>query len=236
MDDAQRIARLLIDAHRTGGLIDPLVQRGPADVRCAYRAQDLVLQGLSPAGRPAAWKVSPPKTGAEPVVSPVLPEHVLRSPARTAGRRGLLGVEAEIAFRIGENLEPKEALVLLELCETRLQDWHSAPTLWKLADFQSNGALVLGSGVRDWRKLDFASQTVELLVNGRQVKRATGSHPSGDPSTLVPRGVLHGAARGGIRAGDIITTGSWIGLAKVKPGDLVVARFPGVGEATLELA
>ena len=38
-----------------------------------------------------------------------------------------------------------EAVVTLELCDTRLQDWEDASALWRLADQQSNAALVLGN-------------------------------------------------------------------------------------------
>ncbi|MGH8705711.1 MAG: fumarylacetoacetate hydrolase family protein, partial [Burkholderiales bacterium] len=157
------------------------------------------------------------------------------SPARLTAGRELLGVEAEIAFRLGADLQPEEALVLIELCETRLADWAKAPLLWKLADFQSNAALIVGSGTRAWREIDFAAQRVELWVNGVIKAQAVGAHPAKDPSLLLPWMLGHCAGRGGLRAGDIVATGSWVGIVKVKPGDDVVARFPGIGEASLRL-
>ena len=36
---------------------------------------------------------------------------------------------------------------------------------------------------------------------------------------------------GGLRAGDVITTGAWTGMHFVDPGAEIVARFPGIGEA-----
>jgi 2-keto-4-pentenoate hydratase len=41
---------------------------------------------------------------------------------------------------------------------------------------------------------------------------------------------------GGVRAGDIVTTGSWGGLHFAAPGDEVVARFPGIGEAAVRIS
>jgi 2-keto-4-pentenoate hydratase len=127
------------------------------------------------------------------------------------------------------------AACVIELAETRLASWNEAPALWKLADFQSNGVLVAGTGTASWREIDFGAQTVELQINGKAERRATGAHPSGDPSRLLPWLIGHVADRGGLRAGDIVTTGSWIGIVRVQRGDDVVARFPGIGEARLRL-
>jgi 2-keto-4-pentenoate hydratase len=109
------------------------------------------------------------------------------------------------------------------------------PALWKLADFQSNSALVVGSGTRDWRAIDFKAQRVELRIGERTIA-ATGAHPFGNPFRLMPWIAAHCARRaGGLRAGDVVTTGSWTGLEIVLPGHEVIARFPGVGEASVRL-
>jgi 2-keto-4-pentenoate hydratase len=233
---ASRWAALLLQARAGGPLVDVANEAGPADAEEMYRVQDLVLQAIANGERPGAWKAIPPRPGTEAAASPVPARHVVASPARLAAGRNLLGVEAEIGFRLGSDLQPEEALVLIELCETRLADWHSASSLWKLADFQSNAALIIGSGTRKWRKIDFSKQTVELVVNGMQAKRALGTHPAKDPSKLIPWMLDHCAARDRLHSGDIIATGSWIGIVEVHPADEIVARFPGIGEARLSLA
>jgi 2-keto-4-pentenoate hydratase len=233
---ASRWAALLLQARAGGPLVDAASEPGPADLEEMYRVQDLVLHAIANGERPGAWKAIPPRPGTEAAASPVPARHVVASPAKLAAGRQLLGVEAEIAFRLGADLQPQEALVLIELCETRLADWVGASLLWKLADFQSNAALIIGTGTRAWRKIDFAAQTVELLINGRREKQTVGTHPSRDPSRLIPWMVRHCAARGGLQLGDIIATGSWVGIVKVRPGDEIAARFPGIGEARLSLA
>ena len=111
----------------------------------------------------------------------------------------------------------------------------AASDVWKLADFQSNSALVVGSGTKDWQKVDYAAQACEFTI-GDRVAKATGAHPFGNPFRLLPWLVKHVAQRGlGLRAGDIITTGAWTGLETAQAGDTVVARFPGIGEATLKI-
>lgn len=250
-DRAQAIAAALLRARQVRDALFTGDDPGPANLEEAYRAQDIVLEALSGGRRASAWKVSPPRVGEEPVAAPVPGPCVLESPVRVAAANyRILGVEAEIAFRIGRDLPAQEApydegsvaaavseaVVLIELVDTRLANWRKAPALLKLADFQSNGALVIGSGARDWQALDFARQSVVLEVDGALRVRATGTHPAGNPFRLLPWLAAHCARRcGGLRAGDVVTTGSWTGLEFVPPGAAVVARFPGIGEARLQI-
>lgn len=235
MKRAERIAGLLLEARAGGALVDAALEPGPADLAEAYRVQDLVMRALAGAARPGAWKAIPPRPGTGPAASPVPAQDVVASPAAVPARGAFLGVEAEIAFRLGADLEPEQALVAIESCATRLAGWDGASLLWKIADFQSNAALVVGSGTRAWRALDFAAQRFELLVNGKPAKRGRGGHPAGDPSKLLAWMREHCAKRGGLRPRDIVTTGSWVGIVAAKPGDEVLARFPGIGEARLRL-
>src|SRR5688572_19123584 len=220
-DRVERLARLLIEA-RTGGSLVRSAD-APRDAAEVYWIQDAVLQALAPGRRANLWKAIPPRPASEPLATPVPPQAVLASPATVPVRPGLLGVEAEIAFRLGAGLEPEEALVVIELAETRLADWKSASSWWKLADFQSHGAFAIGSGIKAWRAIDFAAQPVEVLANGVRKASAVGAHPSGDPSQLLPWMIEHCAGRGGLQPGDIIATGSWVGIVPVEAGDEVLA-------------
>ena len=186
----------------------------------------------------------------EPTAAPIAPERLLSSPASVAGSSmRMLGVEAEVAFRMTKDLPARarpyatrtvlaavgEALVAIELCDTRLANWKKTSGLWKLADFQNNHALVTGSGSRDWQKIDFLKQEVEFRIGTRIVK-AKGAHSFGNPLRLLPWLAAHCAKRGlGLHAGDVVTTGAWTGLEIAKAGDEVTARFPGIGEATVKI-
>jgi 2-keto-4-pentenoate hydratase len=244
-----KATKLLVDAHRTR---KPAQTAGVAlgSEKEAYQVQDAVYADLWPGTRAAAWKAGGPSDKVEPTAAPIPPENVLRSPASVAGATmRMIGVEAEVAFRLVKDLPPRtrpysersiaaavgEVLVAIELCDTRLADWKETSGLWKLADFQNNGALVAGSGTRDWQKIDFLQQEVEFTI-GSRVARAKGAHSFGNPFRLLPWLVKHCRKRGlGLRAGDIITTGAWTGLEIAKTGDEVVARFPGIGEATVRI-
>ena len=84
-------------------------------------------------------------------------------------------------------------------------------------------------------EIDFRAQRAELWVDGRRVKAVTGAHPYGNPARLLPWARTHAASRGGLEAGDLVTTGSWTGMDFVRRGAEVRAVFPGVGEAVVQL-
>lgn len=216
----------------------------------AYRVQSEVFAALWPGARAAAWKAGGPSDKVEPTAAPIPAERVLHSPASVVGAKmRIIGVEAEVAFRFAKDLPPRsrpysersvaaavgEVLVAIELCDTRLADWKGSSGLWKLADFQNNSALVVGSGIKAWQAIDFLQQEVEFRI-GERVARAKGAHSFGNPFRLLPWLVKHAAGRGlGLHAGDIVTTGAWTGLEIAEPGDEVTARFPGIGTATVRI-
>jgi 2-keto-4-pentenoate hydratase len=245
-----KATKLLTDAHRTR----TPAAAGEAPLHTeeeAYRVQDAVFAELWPGARAVAWKAGGPSDKVEPTAAPIPPEHLLHSPASVAGATmQMIGVEAEVAFRLAKDLPPRtrpysdrsvaaavgEVVVAIELCDTRLADWKESPGLWKLADFQNNSALVVGSGCKDWQKIDFLQQEMEFRI-GKRVAKAKGAHSFGNPFRLLPWLVRHAAKRGfGLHAGDVVTTGAWTGLEIAKPGDEVSARFPGIGEATVRIS
>jgi 2-keto-4-pentenoate hydratase len=249
---ADDIAERLLDARRQRRQIVSAAVTPLADAAEAYRIQDAVLRELDGSRRPWLWKVSPPAPALGIVAAPVPPSCCFSSPARVAaGDYHMLGLEAEIAFRFGRDLPPRTELygdgevrdaveailVTIELVDTRLADWRDATALWRLADFQSNGALILGSGRSDWRGIDLTALDAELWIGGALAVRARGAHPVGDPANLLAWMANHCAQRcGGLRAGDVVTTGTWTGLHLGTASDVVEARFPAVGEAKLILA
>ena len=246
--DVGAAAAALLQARRRHGQVAAGVLNGPQNAEHAYAVQDRVKAALEP-GRVTTWKVGTSAPGIEPSAAPILGSGVLASPARVAtGSFHMLAAEVEIAFRIGHDLPPgcpenvlqqaiDSVIVAIELCDTRLQDFRNASAWWKLADNQLNYGLVLGSERSDWTAIDFTAQVAEFHVNGRLKNSAVGAHPLGTPFRLMPWIAAHAEKRGGcLRAGDIITTGSWTGMENVQPGDEVFARFPGIGEARVSFA
>ena len=245
--ETQAIATLFAQAWREHRQIDcPVGVRSADD---AYRIQDTVFAARFPGQRASAWKAGASGPAAEPTAAPI--GSVLASPALVAANAfHMFGIEGEVAFRLEHDLPARaegwsteeltqavdELVVTIEICDTRLTDWKAASALSRLADFQLNGALVTGSGTRDWQAVDFGTQHAELWINGKRDIDNVGTHPLGGPFGILPWAVEHCARRaGGLRRGDLVTTGSWTGMRFVAPGDTVLVRFPGIGEASVRI-
>jgi 2-keto-4-pentenoate hydratase len=222
----------------------------PASEAAAYAVQDAVLRRLGAAV--AGWKVGAAGPAAAPNCAPLLDGLVLPSPARLDPQRfPLLGIEGELAFRLGRGLPPRarpydedevwDALdtlhVAIELVDSRFADRPATPPLALLADNGSNGAFAYGPPVHDWRAVDFLRQPARLVIDGREVAHATGGNAAGHPRRLLAWLANHLASRrGGLEAGDIVTTGTHTGLLFAEPGAVVTAEFAALGAATLTLA
>jgi len=247
------LAESLAEAWRTGTLLKLSPDLVPGDIEATYRVQSALIQRLIPRLGPiVGWKVGAPSPSAEPAAAPLLADLVQPSPARFGGTRlKVRGLEAELAFRFGQDLpprptpyaEPEVAAAILsvhpaiELVESRLGDWQAASPLARLADIQSNGGFCFGPGVADWRSVDFLNQPVTLTLDGRAAAEARGGNAAGHPLRLLVWLANHAAKLGrGLRAGDIVTTGSHTPLIFAHSNSSAVADFPGVGQSSLDIS
>lgn len=211
----------------------------------AYAVQAAVAEHLGwfPQG-PQAWKV-----GGQPVITAAPLPEVLTSPAQwQPASPGALVVEAELAFRLNAAPDRPEDIrhcldsvcVSIEMVDTRLAGGLDAPAAWKLADQGVHAGLVIGAEqpyatCANHTLDDWARQTCRLQVNGTVARQTQGSHPTGDPLSALPWLAAHAAQHtGGLRAGDLITTGAWI-IHTVRPGDTVQVEFDGFAAATLHV-
>jgi 2-keto-4-pentenoate hydratase len=231
----------LLEARRRHGAIAASLP-GPRDASDAYRLQALVAAELGPV---AAWKTGAPSPEAEPIMAPIFAELVHRSPARLdAAGFHRIGIEAEIAYRLGRDLPARDAaygrdevmgaidgvLAAIEIVDTRLPEPLLDDPWWRLADFQINGGLVVGEPRTAWRTIDPMAQPVQLAIDSVTVARGRGGNPAGDPLRLMVWLANHcGDHCGGLRRGQVVTTGSLTGLRWVEPGAVVVARLAGLG-------
>jgi 2-keto-4-pentenoate hydratase len=248
-EDAVRLAaHAIAQARRTKTRVLLPPDQRPADAADAYAIQQAVTSLLT-AGMPhgvRGWKVGAPDLATEPSASPIL--ELIASPASIdPARLAMIGVEAEIAVVFATDLPPRASaysgdevlaavdrvVAAIEVCDTRLQDWKEAPDPLRLADHQLNFALVTGSGVPATSRFDFAGQTMSMRVDGTVVKEGRGCHSVGNPLLLLPWIANHAARTGGIRRGDAVTTGSWLGMHYVEPGVSIEVEFPGIGAANV---
>ena len=212
----------------------------------AYAVQERVARELGPVG---AWKVGAASPAAEPVRAPILAATIHASPVTVpAAGFHVIGIEAEIAYRLGADLPPRERpytsaevaaavegmLPAIELVDTRLADHAAAPPLWKLADNQINGGLVTGPLATAWRRFDPVSQPVRLEIEDTVVAEGRGGNTAGDPFRLLVWLANHlGSQGGGLRRGEVVTTGSLTGLRFVAPGARVRATLEGLGQVAV---
>ena len=252
----EQAVQALVQARRQSGVTDAS-QHMLTQSEEAYAVQDGVAQalgffsGLPPDEAPRHWKSGGPGRTAVLTHAALPPAGVVASPAdlRTWPFQ-LRGIEAEIALRLREDvdaqraatLEPAAAAALIdamcvsiELVDTRWREGLAAPALAKLADQQAHGALVL-SAWQPFRALDWAAQRCIVQIGERPVMAFTGTHSLGDPTWLLPTWLRHATRNGAVvRAGTVVTTGTWCGLPLAEAGEQVSAEFPGVGRASVQL-
>ena len=236
-------ARLIIAAHRAGRPIARLPEAlRPATVEEAYAIQDEVTKAL---GAVTAWKVGQGGPTGPISIAPIYAANVHASGA-VLDARALhhAGLEIEFAFKLARDLparaqpydydEVRAAIEgfcpCIEVLGSRFEDRTALTSAENLADANANGALVVAAPIADWSGLDFATQTVELSVDGTRVQSATGTHPAGDPVKLVVWTANHLMARtGGLKRGDVVTTGSLDGATPVGPGAKAVGTYGAFG-------
>lgn len=236
--------RALLAARHEGSRPDALPEDAhPRSIAEAHAVQDAVTAALGE--RVAGWKVAITPEGV--MRGAILASRVLQSPATyPSPEPRLLGIEGEIAFLFEKGLPPRDAdynaaevgaaataLVGIELVGSRFRDYDQAPLLDRTADCMSNEAFVVGSRRTDWRELNLAGIEAVLSVNGNEAVRRIGGHAAKDP--LIPAVALVNTLRHtrGIDAGQFVTTGTFTGLYRARPGDRIIVRFTDFGEAAV---
>ncbi|MGH7210641.1 MAG: 2-keto-4-pentenoate hydratase [Acetobacteraceae bacterium] len=236
----------LVAARRSGKRIAALrAGSRPADIAAAHAIQDATVPALGE--HVAGWKVAVSAQGVMRGV--ILGSRMRPSPAELPAADLLpLGIEAEIAFRFDRDLPARPtdyaaeevaaaatAVVGIEIVASRFEDYANTPLLDRAADCMSNGAFIIGTRRPQWRCTELSQLQATVRVNGRIAVQKTGGHPAGDP--LLPAVALVNALRHatGVRAGQLITTGTYTGLHFVAPGDAIAVEFTDFGTAAVTL-
>jgi 2-keto-4-pentenoate hydratase len=243
-------ADMLLDARRTcKPIMDLPEDLRPTTLEEAYFIQDRMSWAYEAIG---GWKIGAPTPDAEPSFAPMPAAWISCSGCEMRGlTHRYRGVEAEIAFRMGADLPPRDAPYsreevlaaiaschpAIEILETALVDPAQASKLTAIGDLALHGGFVYGDAAADWRSIDFSKESVTLAIDGAVRVERTGSNTSGDLLRLLPYLANEGAARTeGLRKGDWITTGSWTGATLATAGATVEARFSSAGRAYVRFA
>lgn len=241
---AEAAAILLAGHFHKATTVSPSIP-GPSSRNDAYQVQDLMTGAL---GGACGWKVGLGKRDPEPYCAPI-PLSRLHSTGATYVRRNEVAqVEAELGFRLGRDVPPCEiprneadcvklvdaVVPCIEIVETRLAEPAAGDPLWKLADLQANGGLVVGNP-SPWPVQDLSE--VRLAI-GPTDKEAFNlfAHPFGKPLDLLCWTINHvSQRRGGLKRGDVIITGSYCGVVEIHAPQSFVAAFANFGKVSLEV-
>jgi 2-keto-4-pentenoate hydratase len=228
----------------------------PRDLAEAYRLQAAVVRELGPIG---GWKVAgvtPAQRESLAVDCPIgaaIPAARIRDANSTPVQLRSADfiapkLECEIAFALGRALLPRPGRaysrdevraaiaalrVAVEIVDSRLPRGLGA--LAELADGFNNGALVAGTALADWDRVDFTRLEIVLLREhgGRHDEVARGSAKAildGDPfATVVMLANAPPDATRGLAAGDIVTTGSCTGAPPLPGPGAYRAEFARLG-------
>lgn len=153
--------------------------------------------------------------------------------------------EAEFAFRFGRPLPRRDRLYrveevldavdslhpAIEIPDSRYDDFARVGAPQLIADHACAWWLFVGAAARNvWRSHDLSAHVVEARLNRRWAADGVGANVLGDPRTALTWMVNELRVFGdGIRAGDLVTTGTCLAPVAIAPGDQVSADFGELG-------
>ena len=153
--------------------------------------------------------------------------------------------EAEVAFILKHDLEgpgvtaadvlraTECVLPCFEIVDSRIQDW-KIKIQDTVADNASCGVLTLGGTRKSPRDLDLALAGMVLEKNGEVISTSTGAAVQGSPVNAVAwLANTLGRLGIGLKAGEVILSGSQSPLVPVKAGDSLVCAVGGLGSTSV---
>lgn len=237
---ASRLATLLVEAHRAGTLVpDPPV---PEDASAAMACQAEVAAAL---GAVAGWKISLPAQG--PLAAPLLAPLMRADGGSWTYAQGL-ALEVEIAARLARDIPPGSdraaveaavgsTLLGIELVRPRLAAGTKAPPAAFLADNLGNAGYVTGPALPEGVRFVAEGRRCRVTLDGAVLFDGPAAHPQGD--ILAPLVAWAGAPTdrlGGLRSGQVITTGALCGLLSIPGPGLLVVELDGAGTVQVRIA
>jgi 2-keto-4-pentenoate hydratase len=232
------MAERLLDARASGIGIHATDILTPTDIASAMHIQALVQEGSKQAV--TGWKVAiGPKQ--IPVSAPLV--QILRSPAEINLFPNCL-IEVEVAFILNSNLPKKEVpydrseildaishvFLGLEIIGGRFNEPKGVPFLSFLSDHLGNRAFVVGDNLPRLVIDELADFMCEVSFNGSILHTSKAAHPTRDPiAPLLAYANQPNDYLGGLKAGQIVATGSICGVIPIENGGVVRAALGNLG-------
>ena len=239
----EAIAAELVRAHLSGQGVADSALAVPANAMCAMRVQAIVQERLALPVK--GWKVAigPEKT---PIAAPLLNIYPDASEIRLF--QGCT-IEVELGVRLRKDLPRRaagaylrpdildaiESLFLgIEVIGGRFASAANVPFLAFLADNLGNRAYVIGDGLPVSAVEQANGLACHVTLDGKPLHHAPASHPAGDPLLpLLAYANEQSDYLGGLRAGQVVTTGSLCGVLPVEAADLLRAHLGNIGQISL---
>ena len=252
---AEGIARLFRERRQIDLLPSELM---PSGLDEAYEVRQ-ILEEIETAGRGvvAGYKIGLTTTimqqlcGVdEPIYGAIFADEVHYGRAELATRNYCrLGIETEIALRLGEDLPAgntssswrhrvadavESGMAAIELLEDLRHDYKRLSATAMVAGNVWNAGIVVGAPVCDWHHLDLAQLTARLFINGREIGNGKGGDVMGNPlNALAWLAETRAASRMPLKRGMIIMTGSMVPIQFPSAGDRAVVEVDSLGSAEL---
>jgi len=245
------LAERLTAARRDARLAKLTAADTIASVEDAYRVQTELAARAN--GDVRGWKVTAlapadqkKYVSSRPVAGPLFGPYVHDAPTNIS-LASLIAplLECEIAFVLGEDLPAQNApynqnqieaaisavVPVIELADSRVDA--STSDLIKLADAMGNGLFIVGRPFADWRKLDLTNVTIALAHDGKPVEEGCSARILGNPLlAVIALANAQPLAHFGLKAGQIVTTGTCTTPVEVRPGRYA-AHFGALGDVEM---
>jgi len=215
----------------------------------AIQAEIAKLSGQNIVG----WKIAATSTAGQrhirvngPMAGCLLAARALEGGARLSlAGNNMKVAEAEFAFRMARSLPKRaesysveEVLAAvaslhpaIEVPDSRYKDFTSVGEAQLIADVACACWFMIGPATRaDWRALDLAQHGVAAYRNGAMVAQGSGANVLGDPRSALAWIANELSTYGdGLRAGDVVITGTCLTPLPVSAGDSVKMDFGAFG-------
>lgn len=225
-DHISPLCDLLLEAHRSGVPVSVAPELEPASSDLAYAIQREVLaqRKLSVGG----WKVGAKSPQGKAQYASLPSNCVMPEPAYLPlSKNSRTGLELEIAFAFSRSFPPQPEgyssqevfaglstmSAAIEVVASRIAGWPDCGKLSQLADMQNHGALVVGATIAYDENFAFFDPVADMRMEDEILFSGTGNNPAGDPRWLLPWIINYRCAQNQpVKAGEIITTGSYVGM------------------------
>lgn len=261
--DLKSASDTLWECWRAGGVIDGLIApMWPADRAEGYAIQALIMAHTA---KPLfGWKIAATSGAGQkhinvdgPLAGRILAERLVAKGSEVKlGSNRMRVAEAEFAFKMAADLPPRateysQAEVLaavdtlhpsIEIPDSRYADFTKVGAPQLIADDACAHLFMKGPAVTaDWRSMDLAAHKVVGTISGRRGRSekhdGTGANVLGGPLIALTWLTNELSRIGvGLKAGEVVTTGTCVAPLPLHEGDIFIADFGALGRVSLSFS